>query len=686
MADAPFQIPGLGQAKSNEQLPAENFAPDLLTAAASLSGDETKENGPNGAPQEENGEQGKQQNDEQNKAAATQSSTVAETGDVRMEVDADRSSATLDNAPDDVDMKTGDDAPSPDVTHALEAALDGMLSNIGGSDPGPSHVAQPHNGHHTVQQDPAPDAPQEGEPQGAGEAEWEADSSPYESSSESSSSDSDSDDDSEDGGSYPLLGIEETARLLMAADGDGDGDGDGPGKSKGAGAALRTKNEMAEEVIPKPDVTITPEMKIESLGNIEFVVETTVVIKSQTPGEVQVLDSGSVLCKEDRTVIGALAEVLGNVRSPMYTVGFSTEDDIQQLGLVVGMPIFYSVQHANYVFTQPLKEVKGTDASNLHDEELPADEMEFSDDEKEAEYKRALKQKRRGGKAGRGGREASVASTYTASSYTATGSVLNYDEDEDGPYKPLTRPAGFGQGGASSLPALPPKPEAGFGSPPRGGRGQSHRGSHRGGRGEFRGGRNQRGGGGGHRGGGGDRRHGSRGGSPYQQFGRDGAASPQAPFSNAPLPPPFGGQIPPPTGQWPIPPPPPNFVPSPVGYSPPAVQGQQPPAPVGAFNFNYPAWNQNQSQPPPQQQYNQYPHHNSSPYPPPSHQAAHPTWPPVAGAGAGAGGAAPQALPVAYNAPVSAPAPPAYFGGYQQPGQEAQHGQQGQPYWPPRNQ
>jgi H/ACA ribonucleoprotein complex non-core subunit NAF1 len=679
MAGTPFQIPGLGEAKPNEQLPVENFAPDLLAAAASISGeDEVAVGAANGNKQLERRKQRKQQQ----KEGATETNGAAGQTDEGMELDISDTSTLSAHAADqqdpkmhdqepksaegqapDVDMKTSDDAPSPDVTHALEAALDSMLSHaVEPAEPAPNQ-----NGDATQQAQNADDVQQEEE-----HPEWEADSSPYESSSESSSSDSDSDDDSEDGESYPLLGIEETARLLMAADGDGDMD-DGTGKSKGPGAALRTKNEMPEECLPKPDVTITSEMKIERLGNIEFIVETMIVIKSQTPGEVQVLDTGSVLCKEDRTVIGALADVLGNVRSPMYTVGFPSEDEIKALELVAGMPIYYSVDHANYVFTQPLKEVKGTDASNLHDEEVAADEMEFSDDEKEAEHKRQLKMKKRGNKAGRGGREQS-----TGAPQPAPGAGLNYDEDEDGPYKPLARPAGFGQGGPPSLPPLPPKPETSF-SPPRGGRGHGHRGAHRGGRGDFRG-RNHRGG---HRGG--DRRHGSwgSGSGTHQQIGRDGVTSPQAGFSNIPPPPPqnphlppppFGAKPPAPTGQWPAPPP--------MPYSPPAAAQPQIPLPhhqppTGTFNFNYPAWNQSQGQ---QYHYPQAAAHHQAP-PHQQQQPAHPTGyaqpcvPPQASAWPAAG-AAPQTTPPAATGAYN----PAFFGGYQQ-AQPAQQGQPGQ-YWP----
>ena len=48
---------------------------------------------------------------------------------------------------------------------------------------------------------------------------------------------------------------------------------------------------------------------------------------------------------------------------------------------------------SNFVFVEKLKLAKGSDASNAHDEEPGDDEAEFSDDEKEAAYKRTLKER-----------------------------------------------------------------------------------------------------------------------------------------------------------------------------------------------------------------------------------------------------------------------------------------------------
>ncbi|KAI1089037.1 NAF1-domain-containing protein [Rostrohypoxylon terebratum] len=336
--------------------------------------------------------------------------------------------------PQNGDIQITDAPPSPpSLTSALEALL-------GGLDPQPPQEstttpAQP-NG-------TEPDGQTE-EQEAQGDPEWEEDSSPYESSSDSSSSD-DSDDDSEDGKNYELLGPEETARILMEMEGGSDDEGEGKAKGPGGGSQVRTKNELPEEVVPKPDVTITPEMPITELGNVEHIVENTVVIKANTTGEYQVLDSGSVLCTEGRVVIAAVADLIGNVQQPRYTARFTNEEEIKSFGLELGTKIYYLPSHATYVFTQALRAQKGTDASNWHDEEAGDDEIEFSDDEKEAEYKKQQKAKKkgaRGGKGGAGGR----GGHSEAPSFPVAGGLKYDDDDDDGPYRKLARPSNFAQG------------------------------------------------------------------------------------------------------------------------------------------------------------------------------------------------------------------------------------------------
>lgn len=292
------------------------------------------------------------------------------------------------------------------------------------------------------QQTGAEPVPAEAEPR-----EWETDSSPLDASSDDSSSEDNSDEESEDGeNAYKLLSPEEQARILM--EGDGGSDDEGGNKTKGGGAQLRTKNEIPEVVIPKPDVVITEEMPIKELGAVEAIVENILLIKGKTTGEYQVLESGSVLCLADKSVIGAVSEPLGRVQQPLYSVLFTNAGEITAAKLEVGTKVFYSERHSTYVFTQALKAYKGSDASNLHDEEVGDDEMEFSDDEAELEHKRRVKQAKRGrggktqqnGIQGRGGHH--LQQQHTPSD---ANKGLNYDEAEDGPYKPLSRPVGYAQ-------------------------------------------------------------------------------------------------------------------------------------------------------------------------------------------------------------------------------------------------
>ncbi|KAI1168384.1 Gar1/Naf1 RNA binding region-domain-containing protein [Nemania serpens] len=400
-----------------------------------------------------------------------------------------------------VDEMALDQPPSPpSLTSGLEALLGGLdplpestsilsdLNKDAGSalpDPNNTAPAEPNDVAHIGESMENGDGNAEEE-----NPEWEADSSPYESSSESSSSD-DSDDDSDDAKDYKILGPEETARILMEMDGGSDDEGDG--KEKGVGSGLvRTKNELPEAIMPRPEVEIKPETEIIELGTIEHFVGNTAVIKAKITGEYQVLDTGSVLCLEDRTVIAALADVIAAVREPRYTAGFTSEEEIKAFGLEPGTKVFYTPAHANLGLTQALKASKGTDASNWHDEEVAEDEIEFSDDEKEAEYKRQLKAKKRGarggrdGAANRGGRNDGITADAPAG---FNGLKYDDDDDDEGPYRPLSRPVGFGQ---SQPPHGGVEPSNGFSG--RGGAQRGNRGDFRGRGGRGRGGRGNRGG------------------------------------------------------------------------------------------------------------------------------------------------------------------------------------------------
>ncbi|ORY13272.1 Gar1/Naf1 RNA binding region-domain-containing protein, partial [Clohesyomyces aquaticus] len=89
-----------------------------------------------------------------------------------------------------------------------------------------------------------------------------------------------------------------------------------------AKAEVRTVNEVPD-IYEKPNITVTPDMKIIELGKVESIVDNLVLVKANVSGDYQVLESASVLCLADRTVIGKIAETLGRVQEPRYSLGFN---------------------------------------------------------------------------------------------------------------------------------------------------------------------------------------------------------------------------------------------------------------------------------------------------------------------------------------------------------------------------
>lgn len=278
------------------------------------------------------------------------------------------------------------------------------------------------------------------------QAEFEVDASPIASSSEDSSEDSDDD--------YEMLDPIEQAQRLMQEDGGSDDEGS---KKVAKNNPLRTLNEQPDEIVEIPDITVSEDIKIEELGSVETIVGNIVLIKAKTSGEYQVLEAGSLLCLDNRTVLGVVAETLGRVQQPFYSLRFTKASDISESGVSENTKIFYVPLHSTYVFTQALKINKGSDASNIHDEEVGDDELEFSDDEAEADSKRKSKMQKQ---ARRDVRAVRTSMTSTISrgpprvhELRKTGDAelipdsgpehISYDDhvDDEELYTPLARPA-----------------------------------------------------------------------------------------------------------------------------------------------------------------------------------------------------------------------------------------------------
>ncbi|GAA5976584.1 hypothetical protein JCM10908_005555 [Rhodotorula pacifica] len=233
------------------------------------------------------------------------------------------------------------------------------------------------------------------EEEGAGDAKMNADDSSSDSDSDSSSSESDSTMEVAPTGGRQRNRRGRGQRAVSPSDDMADDDDDEMGIASSK-TAPKTEHEIAEPEIAPPSVQKLDEaVELAKFGKVESVIENVVVIRADTSGDWRVLDEGTVVCWEDRTVIGNIFETFGSVQQPFYSIRFPANAPPDPSVFNLGRPAFYAPNLASFVFTRDLRAMKGSDASNIWDEEVAAHEMEFSDDEEEAEYRRRLKADRR---------------------------------------------------------------------------------------------------------------------------------------------------------------------------------------------------------------------------------------------------------------------------------------------------
>ncbi|KAL8242360.1 hypothetical protein R6Q59_012662 [Mikania micrantha] len=210
-------------------------------------------------------------------------------------------------------------------------------------------------------------------------------------SSSSGSSDDDGD-DSDEGGLQMVkdeADMEEgEIRDEMLAWSDYDDDDDvvkGP---------IRSRNEV-KDLPPVPPVTVTiqPHHQTLPVGVVLSIMSSQVIVEGLE--EHKPLSEGSILwVTESRTPLGVVDEIFGPVKNPYYIVRYNSETEIPT-GIQQGSLISFVPEFADYVLNNNSLFKKGYDASGENDEEC-SEELEFSDDEKEAEYKRMLKMSKRG--------------------------------------------------------------------------------------------------------------------------------------------------------------------------------------------------------------------------------------------------------------------------------------------------
>ncbi|GFT46609.1 hypothetical protein NPIL_488041 [Nephila pilipes] len=161
---------------------------------------------------------------------------------------------------------------------------------------------------------------------------------------------------------------------------------------------VKTKGEVLINDLPPIEylrITV-PEDELEKLGKITSIVDNLVVI--QALENLSALDEGSVLFLTSKEPLGKIFEIFGLVSRPYYTVRFNSNEDVIEKGIVPSTDVFYAPKKddlAHYVFTEPLRMVKGSDASWVNNNEPPEEFIDYSDDEKEKAAKQKKKNRRR---------------------------------------------------------------------------------------------------------------------------------------------------------------------------------------------------------------------------------------------------------------------------------------------------
>ncbi|KAI3654870.1 hypothetical protein MP228_000250 [Amoeboaphelidium protococcarum] len=159
----------------------------------------------------------------------------------------------------------------------------------------------------------------------------------------------------------------------------------------------RTRHEVDKiEILPLPIKQLPQNYLLYPVGQILAVVDDTVVVQGRTmdglSGQLP-LDEGTLLAFADRSVLGLIFDTFGPITQPLYSIKFNTTADIDVERCVVGAMVYSCPDYVKPIMTEQLKQIKGSDASNLYDEEVGANEAEFSDDEQEQSNKRQNKRK-----------------------------------------------------------------------------------------------------------------------------------------------------------------------------------------------------------------------------------------------------------------------------------------------------
>ncbi|PKU84615.1 hypothetical protein MA16_Dca015474 [Dendrobium catenatum] len=164
-------------------------------------------------------------------------------------------------------------------------------------------------------------------------------------------------------------------------------------ETEGPKGPIRSKHEV-EDLPPVPivEVSIQPHHQMLPVGIISSIISNRVIVEGSVVHNP--LNEGSILwVTETRLPLGLVDEIFGPVKNPYYVVRYNTEEDVPA-GIRVAMAISFVGEFASHILNDKDLYKKGYDASGDNDEEVD-NEVEFSDDEKEQEYKKSQREGKR---------------------------------------------------------------------------------------------------------------------------------------------------------------------------------------------------------------------------------------------------------------------------------------------------
>ncbi|XP_061686367.1 H/ACA ribonucleoprotein complex non-core subunit NAF1 isoform X2 [Syngnathoides biaculeatus] len=159
---------------------------------------------------------------------------------------------------------------------------------------------------------------------------------------------------------------------------------------------FKTKDEiLLEQDLPAVEeltVSLPDDVELMPVGTVSGIIQQLVIIQSVKDSPP--LTDDSIIFGSDRVALGKVFEVFGPVCRPLYILRFNCPDELSSKGLTLGLVVYCAPEmkeYTGYILLQQLKLLKGSDASWKNDQEPPEEALDYSDDEKEQQAKRRVK-------------------------------------------------------------------------------------------------------------------------------------------------------------------------------------------------------------------------------------------------------------------------------------------------------